>query len=212
MSTISEIHSESIGDPSRFLPLDRLELGLTQLPAAPRDKGQVARIVRRVAGGRRELLDRARLAPESGVPGDAWERHEEPLVDMQLAVIQRDVIELIANGQPIELSGDNLYLDLDLSSENIPIGSRIRVGAALLEVTPKPHNGCRKFRARFGGDALQFVSKPELRNRNLRGIYLRVVEAGEVAVGDVAQVAVRRHEPAIARDAVNSADRASRQT
>jgi MOSC domain-containing protein YiiM len=111
-----------------------------------------------------------------------------PDPDAQLAVMQRDVAELIANGQPLTLFGDNLFLDLDLSAENLPAGSRVRAGTALLAVTPKPHDGCRKFRARFGNDALRFVSKGELRHRNLRGIYMRVVEAGELGVGDAVEL------------------------
>ena len=102
-----------------------------------------------------------------------------------------DVAEMIANGQPLTVFGDNLFLALDLSVENLPTGTRLRLGRALLEVTAKPHNGCRKFAARFGHDALRLVSNPELRRRNLRGIYMCVVEAGEVAVGDAVAVVSR---------------------
>jgi MOSC domain-containing protein YiiM len=105
--------------------------------------------------------------------------------------MQRDVAELIANGQPLTLFGDNLFLDLDLSVSNLPTGSRVHVGGATLEVTPKPHNGCKKFHARFGPDALRFVSKPDLRHRNLRGIYMRVVQPGEAAPGDPVEVIAR---------------------
>ena len=71
-----------------------------------------------------------------------------------------------------------------LSAASLPIGTRLRVGAALVEVTPKPHNGCRKFKARFGQDALFCVQAPETRSENRRGIYWKVVEAGRVRVGD----------------------------
>src|SRR4029079_8249763 len=84
-----------------------------------------------------------------------------------------------------------LFFDLDLSAANLPIGSRLRAGGVLLEVTPKAHNGCHKFKGRFGGDALRFVAPPERRPLNLRGIYLRVVEDGEVAVGDAVEVVMR---------------------
>jgi MOSC domain-containing protein YiiM len=110
---------------------------------------------------------------------------------MQIAVMQGDVARMIANGQSLALFGDCLILDLDLSAANLPIGSRVRVGAALLEVSPAPHNGCRKFRARFGDDALRFVSMPALRHRNLRGIYLIVAEAGDVRAGDPVEVVSR---------------------
>jgi MOSC domain-containing protein YiiM len=109
--------------------------------------------------------------------------------------MQHGVALLIANGQPLCLAGDNLFFDLDLSAANLPIGSRLRVGAAVLEVTPKPHNGCRKFMGRFGNDALRFVAHPERRPLNLRGIYLRVVEDGEIAVGDVVEVLARPDAP-----------------
>ena len=102
--------------------------------------------------------------------------------------MQRDVAELIANGQLLALFGDNLILELDLSAANLPIGSRVRAGGALLEVTPMPHNGCGKFQTRFGADARTFVSKPELRHRNLRGIYMRVVEDGQMRVNDPVEI------------------------
>jgi MOSC domain-containing protein YiiM len=186
-----KIDSDSVGDPARYRTFEQLEQGLAALPSAPQDSGRVALLVVRREGGRRETPDCIRMTLAGGVPGDAWGRQREPHLEMQIAVMQRDVAELIANGQALELSGDNLFLDLDLSSGNLPPGSRVRVGGALLEVTPMPHNGCRKFRARFGQDALRFVAKPELRQRNLRGVYMRVVEGGEIQRGDRAEVITR---------------------
>jgi MOSC domain-containing protein YiiM len=184
------VDSRSTGDPACFRALAELEQALRSL-APPRDEGRVSLVVARVDGGRRETPARVRVAPELGVPGDAWARRPDRKPEGQLAVMQRDVAELIANGQPLTLFGDNLFLELDLCAENLPVGSRLRAGGATLEVTPKPHDGCRKFGARFGPDALRFVSKPELRHRNLRGIYLRVVEGGELGVGDPVQVLAR---------------------
>jgi MOSC domain-containing protein YiiM len=184
------ITSDSIGNPGLFLTFDDLCRGFEAV-AAPRDRGRVTLIVRRRERGRREAPDRLRLTADAGVPGDAWIHRGQPDPAGQIAVMQADVAELIANGQPLELFGDNLFLHLDLSSEHIPPGSRVRVGGATLEVTPKAHNGCRKFNARFGSDALRFVSDPQLRHRNLRGIYMRVLEPGEVAVGDPVEVIAR---------------------
>jgi MOSC domain-containing protein YiiM len=189
------VDSSSVGDPGRFRALGELEHALRSL-TAPRDAGRVALVVARVDGGRRETPARVRVGPDVGVPGDAWGRRSEPKPEGQIAVMQRDVAELIANGQPLTLFGDNLFLELDLSATNLPVGSRLRAGGATLEVTPKPHDGCRKFGARFGPDALRFVSKPELRHRNLRGIYLRVVEGGELGVGDPVEVLARGPAPA----------------
>jgi MOSC domain-containing protein YiiM len=151
----------------------------------------VALIVRKAGGGVREMPERVRLDPEQGIPGDAWGRRRHPDPVAQLAVMELAVAELIANGQPIALFGDNLYLDLDLSASNLPPGTRLRAGECILEVTPKPHNGCSKFRGRFGPDSVLFASRADLRHRNLRGIYMRVIEAGEVGPGDTVEVLSR---------------------
>jgi MOSC domain-containing protein YiiM len=185
------ITSHSTGDTGRFRTSDDLRRALAELPAAPKDNGRVALIVRRMEQGRRELPERLPLTLEAGIPGDAWSRQRRPDPDAQIAVMQADVAHLIAHGQALELFGDQLFLELDLSVENLPPGSRLHVGRATLEVTPMPHNGCRKFRARFGLDAVELVSDPQLRHRNLRGIYLRVVVPGEVAVGDPVAVISR---------------------
>jgi len=179
------------GDPSRHLPLGELEQKLGTLPASPRDAGRVALLVRRRPDKVRETPTRIDLGPDTGVPGDAWGRGQKPDRAAQVTVMEIDVAEMIANGQPLTIFGDNLFLALQLSVENLPTGSRLRLGRALLEVTAKPHNGCRKFAARFGHDALRLVANPELRHRNLRGIYMSVVEAGEVAVGDAVAVVSR---------------------
>lgn len=179
------------GDPSRHLPLPDLEAGLRALPLLPPDAGRVALLVRRRPDGTRERPERALLSPTDGLPGDGWSRRPPRDPEAQLAVMRRDVAELIANGQPLETFGDNLFVDLDLSDGNLPAGSRLRVGAATVEVTPMPHNGCKKFHARFGADALRFVSAKASRDQNLRGVYWRVVESGEVFVGAAIEVLSR---------------------
>jgi MOSC domain-containing protein YiiM len=105
--------------------------------------------------------------------------------------MRRDVAELVANGQPLTLFGDNLIVDFDISAANQPAGTRLRVGAAVLEVTPYPHNGCKKFQSRFGADALRFVNAPATRHLNLRGLYWKVVQAGEIRLGDAIEVLSR---------------------
>jgi MOSC domain-containing protein YiiM len=125
------------------------------------------------------------------VPGDGWTRRPPRDPDAQLAVMQSDVAALIANGQPLTLFGDNLFVELDLSAANLPTGSRLRVGAAIVAVTAKPHNGCAKFDARFGNDALRFVQAKATRHLNLRGIYWNVIEPGAVRRGDPIHVLSR---------------------
>jgi hypothetical protein len=189
------IDSESVGDPALQLGMPSLESGLAALSASPRDAGRVRLLVRRAHRGVRETPERVRLSGAEGLAGDAWGRELDRVLDAQLTVMEHAVAALIANGQPLALFGDQLLVDLDLSRENLPTGSRIRMGTALLEVTPQPHNGCQKFRARFGSEALRFVSRADLRHRNFRGIYVRVVADGDVSVNDPVEV-VHRGEPA----------------
>jgi len=185
------IDSQSDGDLAAFLTLDVLEARFAASPGAPADIGRVRLLVTRHQGGVRQTLERVAMSPESGMPGDSWGRQRKPSPEAQLTAMQFDVADLIANGQPLTLFGDQLFLDLDLSNANLPAGSVLRAGTVTLEVTPLPHNGCRKFRARFGDAALRFVSEPERRPLNLRGIYLRVIEAGDIAVDDEIHVLKR---------------------
>lgn len=171
------------GDASRHVALAKLEASLLGLTALPKDSGRLVLIVRRGVDGSRETPERIRLTPGDGVPGDSWGRHSDRKVEAQIAVMRRDVAELVANGQPLTLFGDSLFVDFDISTDNIPTGSRLRVGEAVVEVTPMPHNGCSKFKGRFGADALFFVNAKPTRHFNLRGIYWKVIESGEVSVG-----------------------------
>jgi len=150
------------GDPSRHLTLDELERRLHALPAAPRDTGRVTLLVRRRPDKAREAPPLVDLQPRTGLPEDAWGRQPNPDPQAALTVMQVDVAELVANGQPLTVFGDNVFLELDLSADNLPTGSRVRIGRATLEVTAKPHNGCRKFAARFGHDALRLMNRAEL--------------------------------------------------
>jgi MOSC domain-containing protein YiiM len=171
--------------------LAQLEEGFFALPEPPKDRGRLMLIVRKTGVGQREVLEQARLTPDEGLTGDEWARRLPAKPEAQLAVMRMDVAELIAHGQPVPTFGDNLYVDLDISAANLPAGTRIRVGEALVEVTPMPHNGCKKFNARFGSDALRFVSNPATRPQNFRGIYWRVIEPGEVRAGSEVRVVSR---------------------
>jgi MOSC domain-containing protein YiiM len=168
-----------------------LEEGLRQLPVPPRDDGSVVLVVARPDVEARQTPERCPLTPEGGVDGDRWRLREIPDPEAQITVMRADVARLFANGQPLSLFGDNLLVELDLSNENLPTGTRLRVGSALCEVTPKPHTGCGKFAARVGQDARDLTAAPAFAEQRLRGLYIRVLEAGEVGPGDRIHVVSR---------------------
>ena len=132
-----------------------------------------------------------------GLVGDNWRTRGNPATadgaadpEMQLNIMNARVAALVAGSRERwPLAGDQLYLDLDLSVANLPPGTRLRLGEALLEVTPPPHTGCRKFVSRFGKDAMKFVNSRLGRQLNLRGINAKVVAPGVVRVGDLARKA-----------------------
>lgn len=178
------------GDPRRHLERAALEAGIASL-RAPLDEGTVALMVARSADGERHLPEEAVLTPEGGMPGDRWAAQTKYGADFQLATARADFARLIANGQPLELHGDNLFLDLDLSSRNVPPGTLLRAGQAMLRVTPAAHDGCKKWVQRFGLCPMQLNLHADYRALRLRGIYLRVVEPGRVRVGDAVSVVSR---------------------
>ncbi len=172
-----------LGDPTCHLSLVDLRTAYGQLAPAPTDHGTVTLLCQRLPDGTRNHPASAIVSHESGLHGDGWSRRppRDPLC--QLTVMNHAVAELIANTQSLGLFGDNLFVTLDLSSENLPIGSHIQVGTAIVELTPEPHNGCAKFHERFGADALRFVQDSRTRHRNLRGVHWRVIENGEIHQG-----------------------------
>lgn len=172
------------GDASRHLDPETLRAQLAALPAAPRDEGTLDLLVARSVDFGRALPGRVTLTVEGGMPGDRFAFQTKYGPEAQLATMRTDFARVVANGQPLELHGDNLFISLDLSEDNLPTGSRLRLGDALLEVTPKAHNGCKKWTQRFGLAPMRLNLAPEFRAQHLRGIYLRVVEDGECGVGD----------------------------
>ena len=173
--------------------------GLDQILGSPSDEGLLKLIVRRLAESEREVLIEATLDLTEGLVGDTWRsrgsrRTPDQLADpkMQLTVMNARVAALVAiDDDRWKLAGDQLYVDLDLSEANLPPGSRLVVGSAVIEVTDAPHLGCKKFRERFGEDALRFVNSDVGRKLRLRGVNTKVVRSGRLELGD----AIRKLEP-----------------
>ncbi|MGH6919065.1 MAG: MOSC domain-containing protein [Geminicoccaceae bacterium] len=177
---------------ARHLSLDELQKGLCEIAQSPKDGGVLRAIVIRPETDARVSLQRCELSSELGVHGDNWAKgcwmslaDGRPHPDVQVAIMNARTIALIAQEEARwPLAGDNLLVDLDLSADNLPPGTRLSVGSVLLEITAVPHKGCKKFAGRFGVDATRFVNARDGLRLHLRGIYARIVEPGVVAVGD----------------------------
>jgi hypothetical protein len=178
----------------RQLSTAELEQGLDDILQSPKDNGALELIVRRPEVDEREVLAEGQLDTAEGLVGDNWKargsRHmpdgsADP--EMQLNIMNARVVALVADDPGRrDLAGDQLYLDMDLSYENLPPGTQLELGEAIIEVTEPPHTGCKKFAARFGKDAMVFVNSGMGKTLNFRGINAKVVQSGNIRQGDVA--------------------------
>ena len=180
---------------SRHLTMEELEAGLDEIRQSPTDEGLLQLIVRRPRVDAREVLEEAELHPSEGLVGDSWKFRGSSRTpdgsahpDMRLNIMNARVIALVAQDKDRwQLAGDQLFIDLDLSAENLPAGTQLSLGAAVIEVSPQPHTGCQKFVSRFGLDAVKFVNSAVGKELHLRGINAKVVQPGIIRVGDVAK-------------------------
>jgi hypothetical protein len=177
----------------RQLSWDELEAGLDEIRRSPADEGRLQLIVRRPRIGEREILETGELDVVQGLVGDTWHKRKSTRTvdgsahpDMQLNIMNARAAALVAQDQHRwALAGDQLFMDLDLRPENLPPGTRLSIGSAVIEVTAQPHTGCAKFVERFGVDAMKFVNSTVGRQLNLRGINARVVQSGTIHAGDI---------------------------
>ena len=172
------------------LSMEMLRQGLPLMKEAPADNGRLAMIVSRPAVDERVLPDTAVLTQANGLEGDTWRERESryaqgPNPDRQITLVSIRAMKIVSPDETRwPLAGDQLFVDLDLSPENLPPGQQVKVGTAVLQITAQEHRGCQKYSRRFGKDALKFVNQDGWPFR-LRGIYACVVQDGTITVGDV---------------------------
>jgi hypothetical protein len=177
----------------RHVTTAELEAGLDGIRQSPARAGVLAMIVRRPHFGMREVLEEGKLDLVEGLIGDNWRTRGSSRTadgsahpDMQLNVMNARAIALVAQAKERwALAGDQLFIDLDLSADNVPPGTQLGLGSAVIEVTDQPHTGCKKFAERFGLEALQFISSPVGKKLQLRGINAKVIHPGMIRVGDI---------------------------
>jgi len=176
----------------KHLAMPALEAGLDEIRKSPRDSGVLKLIVRRPAVDARQVLEEGELDLAEGLVGDTWNMRGSSRTadgsshpDMQLNIMSARVIALVAQNQNRwPLAGDQLFIDMDLSAENLPSGTRLAIGSAVIQVTDQPHTGCKKFVSRFGLDAMKFVNSPLGKQLRLRGLNAKVIQNGVIRPGD----------------------------
>jgi hypothetical protein len=205
-------HNQFVISSVNYVTESELDSALSHLHNAPADLGRVELIACRPRNGERAVLQEAKLDLSEGLIGDNWKARGSSKTadgsahpDMQLTVMNARVIALVArekNHWP--LAGDQLFIDLDISAKNLPPGSRLAIGSAIIEISSYPHTGCKKFADRFGAEAVKFVNSEHGKDMRFRGLNARIVRSGVVHVGDV----VKKLEP---RDPLSRwSDRAGR--
>lgn len=170
-----------------------IEAAIQTVLDSPKDNGRIEMVVRRPKVNKREVVDQGILDIENGLLGDNWLPRGSSLTtnglghpEMQLNLMNYRFAELIAGDRHrVPLAGDQIFVDLDLSGENLPVGTRLLVGDAVIEVTAVPHLGCKKFVERFGLDAMKYANSDFGRRHNLRGINAKVVKSGNIATRDL---------------------------
>jgi MOSC domain-containing protein YiiM len=170
---------------ARYPTPGELALLIEETKESPRDEGIVEYIVLRPGEDERIMAAEAEVSPEGGLHGDRWAKDAAPDTSRQISVINSRFLRAIAGEEArMALSGDNLIVNLDLSEEHMPCGTRVQIGTAAFEVTAHPHSGCRKFQHRFGEHAMEIVNAEAMQSRRLRGLFLRVIRAGMIRRGD----------------------------
>jgi len=173
----------------------QLEAALDHIRESPKDNGVVEMIVRRPHVDTREVVDEAHFDVKDGLIGDSWMYRGSsktadggPHPEMQVTIMNSRVVDLVAQAKERwPLAGDQLFIEMDLGKANLPAGTRLSIGSAIIEVTEPPHLGCMKFVARFGADAMKFVNSEVGRELCMRGVHARVVQSGTVRTGDIAR-------------------------
>lgn len=175
------------------LPITELELGIDEIKESPKDNGLIEMIVRRPETETREIINSCEISLVNGLEGDNWKARGSSSTpdnsadpEAQITLMNSRVIQLLSGDKENwQWAGDQFFVDMDLGIENLPPHSRIQIGSVILEISATPHTGCKKFSGRFGVEALAFISTPLGKSLRMRGVNAKVIQAGQIKVGDV---------------------------
>jgi MOSC domain-containing protein YiiM len=174
----------------------RFDWWYARLPKSPRDEGVVEMCVVRPSLGERSTPSEIRLTPERGIEGDRWIDDPRRRPGNQVSLMNVHVLRSVAEGESrMSLAGDNLIVDLDISEENLPPGTRLSIGDVELEISNDPHRPCGQFHARFGATSVKKIARANRTGKRGRGVLAEIVRAGTIRIGDKILVNYRDSTP-----------------
>ncbi|CAN1577166.1 hypothetical protein MCELHM10_04085 [Paracoccaceae bacterium] len=173
-----------------FISPEALTAALPEVLAAPRELGAVRLLCMRPKPNLRSFPDRLTLTRAAGVVGDfeasrPWLVLEDGSPDPrnQVSIMSARVLDLVwRDGNPRSHPGDNIACDLDLSHANLPAGTLLQAGTAVLRVSDEPNDGCAKWKVRMGKAAYDWTRAHAA--YRLRGLYCSVEQDGEITLED----------------------------
>ncbi|WP_062763020.1 hypothetical protein [Falsirhodobacter sp. alg1] len=175
-----------------MITTDALNAALPHVLAAPKDNTPVTMLCFRPATGERDFRDHLRLTRAEGIPGERWLTRPwmrlpdgSPHPAIQVSILPKRVLDLVWTDHSVPHPGDPIIADLDTSLANLPTGSLIRVGTAVLRVSGEFNDACVKWKVRYGKDAKDWITAPGHPELRLRGILCSVEEDGDVHLGDL---------------------------
>lgn len=188
-------------DPSQrsaFASRAECDAALPHILAAPRDGAAIDSLCFRPAYGERRFPDQLHLTVAGGIADERWLKAPwltlpdgSPDPRIQVSILPRRVMDLCWRDRDTTVHpGDTMVADLDMSEANLPAGTRLRVGSAVLEVSDKFNTGCAKWRDRYGADSLAWINHKPNRPLRLRGVLCRIVQDGVINASD--QIHVQR--------------------
>jgi hypothetical protein len=142
---------------------EELDAALPSVLAAPRDAGIVRMLCTRPKPNTRSFPEVLTLTRSKGVSDDyhQW----QPWLELP-------------DGSP------DPRIEVSLADTDLPVGTRLSVGTAILRVSDVPNDGCAKWRVRCGRPAYNWIIKPDHLKLRLRGLYALIEQDGEVRLGD----------------------------
>jgi hypothetical protein len=175
---------------------DKLQEGLAEISQAPKNHGNIELLVIRPVQYERKVVNEITMHPITGCEGDIWHSKKtsstpdgKPNPERQVTLINSRVLALLEGAKDTwPKAGDQVYVDMDLSKENLPAGTDLSLGSAIIRVSAQPHNGCKKFAERYGIDATRFVNSSLGKAKSLRGINCYIVKEGIVKMGDTVSI------------------------